>query len=92
MRIKVILAAVALVVAAATPALAASVKTGGGTWNYGVSGGYVWSNYYHETACHSSSVQGDYYSSSGNVGAAAWSQASATDKWSGNQSWWSKGC
>ncbi|MFD3762291.1 lactococcin 972 family bacteriocin [Streptomyces sp. NPDC058622] len=92
MRVKVTLAAAALVVAAATPALAASVQTGGGIWNYGVGSGYVWSNYYHEHTCHSSSVQGDYYSSSGYVGAAAWSRASATDAWSGNKSWWSKSC
>ncbi|MEU9377718.1 lactococcin 972 family bacteriocin [Streptomyces sp. NPDC048255] len=92
MRIKVALATAALVVAAATPAMAVVVNTGGGKWDYGVSDGFVWSNYYHADTCHSSSVQGDYYSSSGNVGAGSWSYASATDAWSGNKSWWSKGC
>ncbi|MEW1639847.1 lactococcin 972 family bacteriocin [Streptomyces sp. NPDC093801] len=92
MRLKTTLTAVALVVASATPALATVVNTGGGKWDYGVGSGIVWSNYYHNITCHSSSVQGDYWSSSGNVGAGEWSYASATDKWAGNESYWSKGC
>ncbi len=50
---------------AATSAGAETSKVGGGTWYHGFSGVNVYSNYYHPTAWHRSSVttQYDYYSS-----------------------------
>ncbi|WP_405680997.1 lactococcin 972 family bacteriocin [Streptomyces sp. NBC_00868] len=82
----------ALVVAGATPALAASVQVSGGTWSYGVGGGYVYSSYYHVSKCHGSSVQGAYFASSGNTDAGIQANASAETAWSGNKSYYRSTC
>ncbi|WP_018118431.1 lactococcin 972 family bacteriocin [Corynebacterium mastitidis] len=70
----------ALVAGGAAAALATQVNVDGGTWNYGVEGGKVWSNYYHGARSHGSSVQGKHYADSGCVGADQWSYASAPDR------------
>ncbi|MBU6112863.1 lactococcin 972 family bacteriocin [Mammaliicoccus lentus] len=57
---------------------AAQINTSGGTWNYGVSSKYVWSNYYHGSKAHYSKVKGSYWSSSGYTSKGYWSKASAT--------------
>jgi lactococcin 972 family bacteriocin len=75
------LAAVALTMATAIPALATTANVSGGTWNYGTSDSRVWSDYYHGVNCHSSSVEGSSYVNSGNVGAKKYSRASSGTRW-----------
>ncbi len=58
------IAAFALTVGVATPALATIRSVGGGTWDYGTGGGRVWSNFYHGSRDHASSVQGETYMTS----------------------------
>ncbi|MFD5182683.1 lactococcin 972 family bacteriocin [Streptomyces sp. NPDC058372] len=62
MRLKRVLKSVAissaLVVAAATPAMATVVNVGGGTWDYGAGTATVWSDYYHKSKCHGSTSVG----------------------------------
>ncbi|GLZ39015.1 hypothetical protein Acsp05_26390 [Actinokineospora sp. NBRC 105648] len=50
------LAGLAMAAAGAGIAMADTAYVGGGTWDYGTGGGRVWSNYYHGSNCHSSSV------------------------------------
>ncbi|BCL25262.1 lactococcin 972 family bacteriocin [Streptomyces aurantiacus] len=90
--IKLSIAAGALVAGMATPALATTIGVGGGTWDYGVSSSTVRSNYFHQTRCHGSSVEGQYYDSSGNVAANDWARASANAASFGNQAWWRNTC
>ncbi|MEU4731520.1 lactococcin 972 family bacteriocin [Streptomyces sp. NPDC023588] len=87
---KTALAAGVLVAAVATPAMADNVS--GGIWNYGVSDGKVYSNYYHPDKCHGSSVQGAYYASSGNAPSGTWALASAAKAVSGNKSYYRSTC
>lgn len=50
---------------------AQNVSVSGGSWSYGVSNGRVYSNYYHGSKRHYSSVinyQGDYYKGTANAG------------------------
>lgn len=65
-------------------ALAATQNVSGGTWNYGISNSKVYSNYYHKTKKHSSSVKNGYNerSYSGTVGANKTSYASIKSHWS----------
>lgn len=90
------LAAVLMAIGAAAPALATVVNVGGGTWNYGVNnnGGEVWSNYYHPSLRHRSSVingYGEYYNS-GCVSSGTWSYASLrADPNHTDYSYWSTG-
>ncbi|MGN6238950.1 MAG: lactococcin 972 family bacteriocin [Cellulosimicrobium cellulans] len=51
--------AVAAVAGGAGTAYATISYVGGGTWDHGVGGGTVWSDYYHGSKCHGSSVQGE---------------------------------
>ncbi|SDW06852.1 bacteriocin, lactococcin 972 family [Marininema mesophilum] len=56
----------ALFTVGATAAFAKMAYPGGGTWNYGENSSYVYSNYYHKTKTHKSSVKGPgYYVTSG---------------------------
>ncbi|QJW35926.1 lactococcin 972 family bacteriocin [Cellulosimicrobium protaetiae] len=53
---------VGIVAAGATAAYATRVSAGGGTWDYGVTSltaSYNWSDYYHGSRSHGSSVTGD---------------------------------
>ncbi|MGH3807524.1 MAG: lactococcin 972 family bacteriocin [Pseudonocardiaceae bacterium] len=75
------LAAGAMVLGFASPALATVAEVEGGTWDYGVGGGKVWSYYYHGSSCHKSSVQGQQYVSSGKTPAGVWARASVPDRW-----------
>ncbi|MEU5692420.1 lactococcin 972 family bacteriocin [Actinosynnema sp. NPDC020468] len=90
--VKSALAAGALVLGIATPALATVVNVGGGTWDYGVDSARVWSNYYHGSKCHGSSVVGAYYDSSGDTRAGITARASAPAKGSGNKSYYRASC
>jgi len=90
--VKAAVAGAAIVMAAATPALA-SVDIGGGKWSYGVGCCSVWSNYKHPSVNHSSSVHGNYWSYSACTSPGAWSLASAeVDSSTVGNSYWDKGC
>ncbi|MFB7306647.1 lactococcin 972 family bacteriocin [Streptomyces sp. NPDC056192] len=89
--LKVAVAAGALIVAGATPALATVVSVGGGTWDYGAGTAIVWSEYYHSTKCHSSTAVGEYIDSD-EAPKAEWSIAQADVALSGNKSYYSTTC
>ncbi len=77
----------AILAGSATTALADSANVAGGVWDYGtkvvgLNKKQVYSNYYHSTKTHSSSVTiGTTYVPSGNVAAKYTSYASATGAW-----------
>lgn len=79
-KIAVAIAAGVGTVGIATPALATIAYPEGGIWDYGTGGGIVWSDYYHGSRCHGSSVQGQYYYRSPNTAAGRWSIADAPDR------------
>ncbi len=69
--------AIALSLFGGAVAYAATVNVGGGVWNYGKSGGYAYSNYFHGSRTHSSAVKvGNATNHSGWVGKGSWSYAS----------------
>jgi lactococcin 972 family bacteriocin len=72
----------------ATAAFAAISYPGGGVWNYGTGGGIVWSDYYHGSKTHRSSVDGAYYYSSPWTSAGYWSIADAPDTSGVDYSYW----
>ncbi|HEY5820493.1 MAG TPA: lactococcin 972 family bacteriocin [Propionibacteriaceae bacterium] len=99
MRIKkgvgTALGAVAILIGAAFPALAAVEYPGGGTWNYGTNRTEVWSNYHHPSANHRSSVINGYgeYKSSGCKARGVWSYASLrADPNRVDHAYWSNSC
>ncbi|WP_125773391.1 lactococcin 972 family bacteriocin [Antribacter gilvus] len=71
--------AATLIAGGTTVAVAAVTYVGGGTWERG-SSTTVWSNYFHGTRCHGSSVQGTYYDSDSRP-AGQWTLASAPTRW-----------
>ncbi|MEU3058682.1 lactococcin 972 family bacteriocin [Streptomyces griseus] len=74
---KVAFAAAAIVLAAASPALAKTVNVGGGTWSYDQGANTAWSNYKHPKNDHSSSVSvGGNLTQSGCAGPGDWALAS----------------
>lgn len=92
-KVGTTLATGVMLLAFASPALAATAYVGGGTWNYGTGAGRVWSDYLHNTKCHGSSVQGQYYASSGNVSPRYWARASAPDRrWVADHSYYRSYC
>ncbi|MFC7936046.1 lactococcin 972 family bacteriocin [Streptomyces sp. NPDC057387] len=75
--LKAALASAAVILAAATPALATTVNVGGGTWSYDEGANTAWSNYKHPKNNHASSVQtGDTLTRSGCTAPGKWSLAS----------------
>lgn len=74
--LKAAVAAGAIIVAAAAPALATE-NAGGGLWSHDVGANYVYSNYYHKDNYHASSVEGAYWAKSGCTKEKVWSKASA---------------
>ncbi|MEU6272319.1 lactococcin 972 family bacteriocin [Streptomyces populi] len=77
--VKAALAATAIIVAAATPALATTVDVGGGKWSYDHGANTAWSNYKHPNNQHSSSVKvGGTVFGSGCTAKGKWSLASAS--------------
>ena len=79
----VALLALGLTAGTAGTAMAVVASAGGGTWDYGIANllpGTNWSNYYHGSRAHGSSVEGDAgLVRSPNVAAGRWSYASAWD-------------
>ena len=76
--------------AVAAPALATTVSVGGGTWQYGVTVSN-YSNYYHGSKAHRSSVDNSVAGlvRSGCVSSGQWSYASEVAAASGNNAYWS---
>ncbi|MDO4718697.1 MAG: lactococcin 972 family bacteriocin [Propionibacteriaceae bacterium] len=76
--------AICLSATSAATASAVIVSAGGGTWNYGIANwlpSMNWSNYYHPSKKHGSSVTGDAgLVRSACVGKRSWAYASAWDK------------
>ncbi|MDX3587218.1 lactococcin 972 family bacteriocin [Streptomyces europaeiscabiei] len=89
--VKLAVAAGALVLAGATPALATVVSVGGGTWDYGAGTSYVWSYYYHGSKCHGSTAIGEYIDTD-EAAKGSWSIAQADVALSGNKSYYSTTC
>jgi lactococcin 972 family bacteriocin len=81
----------ALVVAAATPALATVVSIGGGTWDYGAGTATVWSDYYHGSKCHGSTSVGEYIDSD-EAAKGSWSITSAPAALYGNETYYRTTC
>lgn len=75
--LKTLVASAVMVVATAAPALAVTKEVGGGTWDYGATDRTVWSNYYHSSKNHGSSVLNGYNETerSACVGRNKWSYA-----------------
>ncbi|ANP48603.1 lactococcin 972 family bacteriocin [Streptomyces griseochromogenes] len=93
--VKAALATGAIIMAAATPALADTVSVGGGTWSHDMGANTLWSNYKHPYVQHSSSVHGKYWSFSGCTAKGQWSLASADKDHilpNENKAYWSKDC
>lgn len=62
-------------------AAATIIPASGGWWDYGENKYTVWSNYYHGSKDHASSVKGSIYVRSNCVGPAQTSLASAPSTW-----------
>lgn len=88
---KAAAAASILVLAGAGPALATIEHVSGGTWDHGAGTAVVWSNYYHDDKCHSSTAVGEYIDSD-EAAAGSWSYAQADVDWSGNEAYYNTSC
>lgn len=76
----------------AATASAETSTPAGGVWNYGTGGGWVWSDYFHPSKCHGSSVQGKWFDSD-TASAGRWSEAQAEDRWYAvDRSWYKSYC
>lgn len=73
---------------AVVTSVAAADNVSGGTWWHGVGSTYVYSNFYHGSRAHSSSVRGKYWSNSGWTAAGVTSKASAEKAILGNQAYY----
>ncbi|HEY8982994.1 MAG TPA: lactococcin 972 family bacteriocin [Streptomyces sp.] len=77
--IKGTIASAALILAAATPALAVTVDVSGGRWSYDDGANTAWSNYKHPNNWHASSVKiGSATFKSGCTTPGEWSLASGS--------------
>ena len=85
-NLKIIAASVLLATSLGAAAASASLNTrhvDGGTWEYGVAGNKVHSNYFHPRHCHYTTAEGSYIHRSPNRYANQWSWAEAPARW-----WW----
>lgn len=80
-KVAVTFAAGAFALLGAGTGVALADDVDGGIWNHGNSGGRVWSNFWHPTDNHGSSVQGHEYVDSGCQGADTWARAQTHSKW-----------
>lgn len=76
-KLKLGIAAGALVIATATPALAEIENAGGGTWDHGVTSSKVWSDYIHGSKCHGSTSVGTFTDRSPDTARGRWSRTAA---------------
>ncbi|MEV0372211.1 lactococcin 972 family bacteriocin [Streptomyces sp. NPDC050636] len=91
--IKTAVASVALIFAAATPALATTVDVGGGRWSYDEGANSAWSNYKHNKNKHASSVKiGGVMFKSGCTAKGKWSKASGTKNGGSVKYYYDKQC
>ncbi|MFE9658434.1 lactococcin 972 family bacteriocin [Streptomyces sp. NPDC005955] len=90
-RIKVAVAAGALVAATATPAFAVVQNIGGGIWDHGAGTANVWSDYYHKDKCHGSTSVGKTIQSD-EAAKGTWSMTQVQAKLSGNQTYYRTTC
>ena len=73
-------------------------QVGGGTWNHSVANGYVTSDYWHPSSCHSSSVQlgsssgPGAYRSSGPTAPGVWAHASLPESIYVDYAYWNNEC
>ena len=86
----IIIGTITILLGGSSVALASKHKVNveGGTWSYGVGSKYVYSNYYHKSKTHKSSVIGKTTNSSGWTRKGVTSKASAQKKLSGNKSYY----
>ncbi|MFH9083944.1 lactococcin 972 family bacteriocin [Streptomyces sp. Ru62] len=90
--LKVAIAAGALVIAGATPALATiSYPAEGGTWDHGAGTSYVWSDYYLSSRCHGSTSVGEYIDTD-EASAGNWSITQADAALYGNKAYYKTSC
>ncbi|GAA4552472.1 hypothetical protein GCM10023192_82300 [Amycolatopsis samaneae] len=93
MGVTVAAAIVTAMTGTAAPALATTEPAGGGTWSYGVSLGVNYSDYYHPTKWHKSSVRsGGVTRHSGCAAPGTWSHATISAAISGNKAYWDDSC
>ena len=99
LRIRKVLAAAAIgasaVTAVAAPAMAEREFVGGGTWDYGTAGlgTILYSNYYHPSNNHRSSVSvNDIVTRSPCTSPGDWSHAQDWKAVSGNKVFWNNAC
>ncbi|MBQ1080444.1 lactococcin 972 family bacteriocin [Nocardiopsis sp. SBT366] len=76
-----------LAFAAVGPVAARIQNVGGGKWDEGMTSSHVYSNYLHETVCHTSTAVGTYRSV-GKAPAGRWSYASAPRAKKNNATYW----
>lgn len=97
LRIRKSLAAVIIsastMVAVAAPALAERDFVGGGTWDHGLTGLDVYSNYYHPNNDHRSSVVvNGFIFRSACTSPGNWSHVQHSQAVSGNKAYWNNAC
>lgn len=81
-----------VLVGGAAAAHATIEYVGGGTWDHGVNSSIVWSDYYHGSRCHGSSVQGTYYEKD-YASAGYWSIADAPSRpFVADRAWYDTTC
>ncbi|MGH1525562.1 lactococcin 972 family bacteriocin [Leifsonia sp. L25] len=78
----------ALLVGGATAAQATSVSVEGGTWNYGVTGKYTYSDYLHKSRTHKSTACGAGCAYASWTSPGAWSKAQAISAIGGNTAYY----
>lgn len=91
---KVALISGAIIFGTAGAAFAGHENVGGGIWDYGADT-TIWSDYYHPSVCHGSSVEDGYgnITRSGNTAAGYTSYASRKASFNGNKAYWrNSGC
>lgn len=78
------LAAGAMLLSGVSAAQATSVSREGGSWNYGVTGKYTYSNYHHSTRTHKATACGSGCAYAGWTSPGAWANAQAISALGGN--------
>jgi bacteriocin, lactococcin 972 family len=86
-----LLLAVGIISGTAGVAAAATSYVGGGEWQHGIQGGYVYSHYYHASRCHGSTAVGTY-TVRASAPAGNYSYANAPKAWTNNQTYWRNTC
>lgn len=72
----------------AAPALAVGFVNADDEWQHGVTGGKVFSNYWHRTPCHGASVQGKEFVRITNVPGGIWASAKTEKRMFNNEAFY----